>query len=373
MSSRTPIRTIAGFAAAAILAAACGGGAVTPAATTAATAAPAAAASAAPAGNVVTVGTTKITLPKAEKTNLKIGQSGGATSGLALQFAARALKLYEKYGLTIEWFTFSGGAQANQALLAGQVDMADNSGGPVVASLATDSPLQIVFVSADNGNDNIFAQSKIKTAADLKGKTLAISGFGSSSHAAALAGLKKLGLTDKDVTLTIVGDNPTRLAALKAGSVDASVQKTALFEELTKAGFTSLVDMSKSGGVVARTSMVVPPAFQDKYPNTVLTVTAVMLEAVNAIKGNMDKVAEQYASEGQIPVAQAKKELTEEISYWSPFDGRCSDDVARTTQGILLKTNPALANIDPTKYCTNKYLDILKGLGFQKALAIPGY
>src|SRR5204863_10162684 len=189
-----------------------------------------------------------------------------------------------------------------------------------------------------------------KTAAALEAKPLAICGFGSASHAAALAGLKKLGLTDKDVTLTIVGDNPTRLAALKAGSVDASIQKTALYDELTKAGFNSLVDMSKVGGVVARTSMVVPPAYQDKNPNTTLTVVAVMLEAVNSIKNNMDKVAQQYATEGQIPVEQAKKELVEELSYWSPFDGRCSDDVARTTQGILVKTNPAIANIDPTKY-----------------------
>ena len=116
-----------------------------------------------------------------------------------------------------------------------------------------------------------------------------------------------------------------------------------------------------------------PPAFQDKNPNTVLRVAAVMLEAVNSMKPNIDKVAQQYSTEGQIPLAQAQQELKDEISYWSPFDGRCNDDVARTTQGILLKTNPALANIDPTKYCTNKYLDILKGLGMQKALGIAGY
>ena len=373
MTGKAFVRVVAGLAATAIIGMACGG--TTPAATSAPSAAAAAttAASAAPQGDTFRVGTATITLPKVEKTSIKIGQSGGATSGLALQMAARALNLYEKWGLKVEWFTFSGGAQANQALLANQVDMADNSGGPVMASLATDSPLQIVFVAADNGNDSIFAQASIKSAADLKGKTLAISGFGSSSHAAAIAGLKKLGLTDKDVTLTVVGDNPTRLAALKAGSVAASIQKTALLDELKKAGFTQLADMSKEGGVVARTSLVVPPSFQDKNPNTVLRVVAVMLDAVNQIKPNMDKVAQQYATEGQIPLAQAKSELTDEMSYWSPFDGRCNDDVAKTTRDILIKSNPAVANVDPTKYCTNKYLDILKTLGVQKALGLAGY
>jgi ABC-type nitrate/sulfonate/bicarbonate transport system substrate-binding protein len=360
------LRAVAILAAVAIIAAACGGGGgvAAPAATATAVASSAASSSA----------TGGVKLPAPEKTSLKIGQSGGPTSGAGAQMMARALKLYEKYGIKVEWFTFSGGAQANQALLAGQIDIADNSGGPVVASLATDSPLQIVFVAADNGNDHIYAQANIKTAADLKGKTLAISGFGSSSHAAALAGLKVLGLTDKDVTLTIVGDNPTRLAALKAGSVAASVQKAALFDELTKSGFNSLADLTKAGGgVLARTSMVVPPSFQEKYPNTVLTVVAVMLEAVNQMKKQPDLLAQTYADEGQIPLAQAKQEMTEELKYWSPFDGRCSDDVARNTQQMLLKSSPNLASIDPTKYCTNKFLDILKNLGFQRQLGVPGY
>jgi len=355
------LRPIVAFLAMAIIAGACGGS--TPAASSAPTVA--ATASAAGTGPVV--------LPKPEKTSLKIGVSGGATTGFAVQYMAKGLKLYEKYGFTVEWFTFAGGAQANQALLAGQVDLADNSGGPVVASLATDTPLQIVFVAADNGNDNIFSQASIKTAADLKGKTLAISGFGSSSHAAAVAGLKSIGLTEKDVTLTIVGDNPTRLAALKAGSVAASIQKTALYDELTKAGFNSLADMTKVGGVVARTSMVAPPDFQAKYPNTVLNVVAVLLEAITAMKKNPDLLAQVYADDAKIPLAQAKTEMAAELSAWSPFDGRCNDAVAQTTKDILLKSNPALANIDPTKYCTNKYLDILKNMGFQHQIGVPGY
>jgi NitT/TauT family transport system substrate-binding protein len=360
-ATRGFLRVLALSAGIALVAAACGGAAAPSAAPSAA-----ATASAGASGGA-------ITLPKPEKTDLKIGQSGGATSGFALGYAAKALKLWEKYGFNVQWFTFPGGAQANQALLAGQVDMADNSGGPVMATLATDSPLQIVFVSADNGNDHIYAQANIKTAADLKGKTLAISGFGSSSHAAALAGLKYLGLTDKDVTLTVVGDNATRLAALKGGSVAASIQKAALYDDLTKAGFNSLADMTKIGGVVARTSMVIPPAFQQKYPNTVLNIVALLLEASSKMKTNLDLISQAYADDGKIPLTQAKSEMTEELKYWSPFDGRCSDDVARTTQGILVSSNPAIAKVDPLRYCTNKYLDQLKAMGWQHQLGLPGY
>ena len=62
-----------------------------------------------------------------------------------------------KYGLEIEWLSFDGGSAAAQALLAEQVDVADNSGGPAIASLATDSPMIIAYVTRDNLTDNLYS------------------------------------------------------------------------------------------------------------------------------------------------------------------------------------------------------------------------
>ncbi len=64
----------------------------------------------------------------------------------------------------------------------------------------------------------MYTQSAVKTAADLKGKSVAISSFGSQSHAGALLAVKSLGLATSDVTITQVGNDrpdsrPSRAAA----------------------------------------------------------------------------------------------------------------------------------------------------------------
>ena len=316
------------------------------------------------------------TLPKPDKVEVKIGLSGTATIGLLPQLVAKGLNLFEKYGLKVTFVTFSGAAQATQALQAGQVDVGDNSGGPVVASLATSSPTQMVFVTRHNLTDNLYGRKDIKTAADLKGKNVAVSSFGSQSHAGALLSLKALGLTEKDVTITPVGNDVARLAALKAGSVAASMQDSAIVNELTPLGFNVMVELSKVKdlGGVPRTSLVVAPEFQAKYPNTTLLLVAAYLEGITEMRKQVDKASEFLAKDSEIPLATAKAQVAIELAApWEPRDGRCDNKVFEFTKQVNLPSNPAIANVDPTKACTNAYLDKLAALGFQKKIGVPGY
>ncbi|HET8570010.1 MAG TPA: ABC transporter substrate-binding protein [Candidatus Limnocylindria bacterium] len=318
----------------------------------------------------------EIVFPKPEKTSVKIGLSGVATIGLLPQLVAKGLNLYKKYGLDVEFLSFSGAAQATQALVAGQVDVGDNSGGPVVASLATASPQQLVFITRHNLTDNMYGRKDIRSAADLKGKNVAISSFGSQSHAGALLALKSLGLTDKDVTIQPVGNDSARLAALKAGSVAASMQDSAIAQELTPLGFNILVELTKVQGIggVPRTSLVVYPEFAEKYPNTVLAMVAAYLEGITEMRRQPDRAAEFLAKDAQLPLEQAKKQVEVELAApWEPRDGRCDPVVMEFTRQVNLPSNPALANVDAAKACNNKFLDQLKAMGFQKKIGVPGY
>ena len=352
--------------AATIVASACGGN--EPAASTSTPAASSAgSAPASPAAG---------TLPKPDKVDVKIGLSGVGTIGLLPQMVAKNLGLFDKYGLKVEFVNFSGAAQATQALIAGQVDVGDNSGGPVVSSLATDSPQRMVFITRHNLTDNMYSQKTIKSAADLKGKAVAISSFGSQSHAGALLALKSLGLTEKDVTITPVGNDTARLAALKAGSVAASMQDQAIAEQLTGLGFNVLVQLTKVSGIggVPRTSLVVLPDFEKKYPNTTLLLVAAYLEGETEMRKQPDKSAEFLAKETNITLDEAKKQVAAEMAApWEPRDGMCDPVVMQFTKSVLLPSNPAIANVDPAKACTNDYLNKLKDLGFQKKIGVPGY
>jgi ABC-type nitrate/sulfonate/bicarbonate transport system substrate-binding protein len=69
----------------------------------------------------------------------------------------------------------------------------------------------------------LIVRPEIKTAAELHGKKLAISRFGSASDYAAQLAIEKLGGDPKQVTMLQLGGNPSRLAALTSGTTHATV------------------------------------------------------------------------------------------------------------------------------------------------------
>jgi NitT/TauT family transport system substrate-binding protein len=362
-----------------LVVAACGTSAGTP--TPAATAAPTTASTAAPsessAGSEEPSGSpAAVVLPAAEQTKIRWGQSGTPTSGALPFVAAIGAGLDKKYGLDIEFTPFNGGAPAAQAMLAGQSDVGDNSGGPVIASLATDTPLVMTYVTRSNLTDNLYGSANVKSADDLKGKSIAISSFGSQSHAGALLALKSLGLTDKDVTITQVGNDSARLAALQAGSVAASMNDAEKEQQLKDAGFNVLAKLTEVEGLggVPTSTLTTTRTYADQNPNTVLLLTAMLLEGSVLMRKDPDMTAQSLSKLAEIPIEDAGRQVDEVLAGpWQPADGKCDPEVLEFTKSVLLAANPDLATIDPQPACTNEFLDKLNELGFQHSIGVPGY
>jgi ABC-type nitrate/sulfonate/bicarbonate transport system substrate-binding protein len=154
------------------------------------------------------------------------------------------------------------------------------------------------------------------------------------------------------------------------------MQDSAIAPDLKALGFNVLVELTKVSGIggVPRTSLVMLPDFEKKYPNTTLILVAAYLEGITEMRRQPGKAAEFLAKDANIPIADAKNQVTLELAApWEPRDGRCDPTVMQFTKQVLLPSNPAIANVDPTKACTNDYLDKLKDLGFQKKIGVPGY
>lgn len=316
-----------------------------------------------------------VTLPPPELTEIHIGLSGEYSANVMHAIMAQYLELPEKYGFTDVTFTnFSGGSQVVQAMLAGQVDASDNSSGPVVASLATGSPLKMAFVTRANLTDILYTGPDIKTADDLRGGSIAISSFGSQSHASALVALDTLGLTTDDVTIQQVGNDSARAAALQAGSVSGSMNDATQESELAGLGMNIMVRLAEedtTGGVV-RTSLTFDPQFIEDNPNTVLDLVAMYLEANLAWRNDPEAGAAALSEYAEIPVEQAQAELESALTEpWVPLDGSCDPAVMEFTKETLLPVNPTLESVDPTEACTNEFIDQLRDLGFMDEIGVP--
>ena len=317
-------------------------------------------------------------LPAPELTSLKLGNSGSPTANTMHTIYAECKGLPAKYGMEIEWLSFDGGSAAAQALLAEQVQVADNSGGPAIASLATDSPMIIAYVTRDNLTDNLYAQTDIQSGEDLKGGSIAISSFGSQSHAGALLALSVLGLTTDDVTITQVGNDAARLAALQAGSVTASMNDATQEDELEGLGLNILVRLAEEveagEGGNPRTSLTFLRPFVEENPNTVLNLVAMYTEANHLWMQDVEGSAECLAEAAEIPLDDARAEVEAVLTEpWRPLDGRCDPVVMDFAKQTLLPENPDLESIDASEACINEFVDQLAEMDFQKELGIEGY
>ncbi len=311
-------------------------------------------------------------LPKPELTKVRIGISAPSEP---VQFAAKLadmLGIYKKYGITDVTVTgFEGDGKALQALVAGQLDLFVGGGSTAVNSVVTDTPLKIVSVNGLILNDGLFCTKDIKTAADVKGKSVAVSTFGGTSHGSVLLSLKGLGLTPKDVTITQVGGESTRIAALKGGSIGCAPIDAARADEMKALGFNLLVDLQKSNLPWARSGLMAKAEFIAKNPNTVLVVVASDLEAHNVLWADPKTAAAKFAEFAQIKPDDAEKLITK---VFTPIGNRpmtFTEESLIAPRDVLAAVNPAVTNVDVKKAMDTSFLAKLKEIGFYKAKGIP--
>jgi NitT/TauT family transport system substrate-binding protein len=127
------------------------------------------------------------------------------------------------------------------ALLAGELDYSTVSG---IIGRATIQGLPVKGVMGwfDRPLHILVARPGNKKITDLKGKRVAVSTIGSAPHIILREALAQAGMNpEKDVITLAVGGSGERLAALSAGTVDATPLDVAYVERAEKLGLVSLI------------------------------------------------------------------------------------------------------------------------------------
>jgi NitT/TauT family transport system substrate-binding protein len=200
--------------------------------TTAPTAASAPKPTAAAAAPQATVAPTSAPAPVATSggTVVKIGLVAG--TGATPVFIAQGRGYYQKQGLDVQFVSVSSGAELLPLMASNQLDGGISS--PAAAlfnAVASNVSLKVV---GDAGKQepgawwgglvvrpSLLDDGTLKTAADLKGKTIAVTAPGVGTYMNTVSLLEANGLSDKDVNITFLnfGD---MLSALASGKIDAA-------------------------------------------------------------------------------------------------------------------------------------------------------
>src|ERR1700757_89120 len=185
--------------------------------------------------------------------------SYGGTSGYNVPiWVTQDAGLFKKYGLNTELIFISGAAAGMQAMLANEVHFANTSGAAPINATLHGTAAGIVATSYDLIPYGFVVHKDIHTAADLKGKVVAISRLGGVTELGARVVLEKLGLNPKDMTMIQAGADAQRIPAVQSGNAAATViAPPGLFAAVAR-GLRVMVDLTDSG---------------IKYPTSIFFVT----------------------------------------------------------------------------------------------------
>ena len=216
---------------------------------------------------------------------IRVANGGFGTAINAVLPAAYHEKLYQKYGIDAEYIALDSGTIGMQTLLANEIQILFTTG-----ALAVTANLQGADTVIIAGGINFFpfklvVRPGIKSAADLRGKRIAVSRFGSASDYAAQVALEKLGADPKQNTFLQLGANQPRLSALTSGAVDGSV-----FSEpfatlaVTQHGMRPLIDLAESGVPFPENCFVVKRSYLAEKRNVVVNALKASIEALYLMK-----------------------------------------------------------------------------------------
>jgi len=157
---------------------------------------------------------------------------------------AQEAGLFKKYGLTTDLILISGGSTMIQALLAQEIAFATIAGPAVIQSRIQGADVAIIASPYNLMPYSLVVNGSIRSAADLKGKRVAITRFGGITEVAARLAFDKLGLNPKEVTMIQSGPDGLRLAAVQSGTVAGTlIGPPALFGAVSQ-GLKVMVDLA---------------------------------------------------------------------------------------------------------------------------------
>ena len=218
----------------------------------------------------------------AELTRIRVGYPSLSAAFYQL-FATKEAGLLEKYGFNTEMI-YVQGVQLVQVHVAGQLDLATMSSVVYLQASVEGADLIQVAGSIDNQIMKLMVHPSIAKPQDLKGKTLAVTRFGSLTDLIVRPALKNWGLEpQKDVKLLQIGRMPDMVAAIMQKSVDGGVISFPTSVQAEKLQLRTLLDFAEAGFDLPASTVVVSRRYAKANREIVLRFLKAYIEGTKRL------------------------------------------------------------------------------------------
>ena len=217
-------------------------------------------------------------------------------------------------------------------------------------------------------------RADIKTPADLKGKKVAITRFGSASHWVLQLFLRKWGMRAEDIQILQLGSSPAMYATLDKGGVDGAVFTIPTFFVAEERGYRILADPADMDIYYLQNSVDSTRSFLRKQRDQALRFVKAICEGIAYFKKNKQESIAVLQKKLRIQSAQEKDVKYLEASYnllASKFYNQmpyATPKAVETTLEFISGEDPKAKGADPKSFLDESLVREVEASGFIKSL-----
>lgn len=222
-----------------------------------------------------------------EKIRVAYSSISGNTASLWVSYEHG---FFRKHGLDVDLVFFPGGSSAIQAVTSGEVALAQMAGSAIVQSRLRGSDVVLVAGLINTLTFQVIVDKNIAHPSLLKGRSIGVTRYGSSTDFAARYAVEKWGLIPpKDITVVELGSMPGLLSGLEAGTIHAAMLSAPFTLHARKLGFTVLADLQMLGLEYQHTGIAASEALIKSRPDLIRNFLRAYVEGIHFFKTNREK------------------------------------------------------------------------------------
>jgi NitT/TauT family transport system substrate-binding protein len=305
---------------------------------------------------------------------IRLGLSSiSATSGSI--WVAEEKGLFKKHGVNVEVIFIGGGAsRVVSALLANEIQFSVGGGDAVIRAALRGADTVLALSPMNRGLQRLIARPEFKTPAELKGKRVSITRFGSAGHWAFQLFVKRWRMKPEDFQLIQLGSSPAMFASLEKGGSEAAVLTMPSFFVAEEKGFRTLADPAEMDIYYLQNSVDTTKSFLKTHRAEALRFAKALIEGIAYFKKNkkesldvlQKKLRIQSAQEKDIKYLEASYNLLA-TKYYSavPY---AAPKAIETSLEFIAAEEPKAKGADPRLFVDDSLVREIEASGFIKML-----
>lgn len=312
--------------------------------------------------------------PKPAIAQTKSNLSSSVTSeSMTHVWVARDRGLFKKHGIDMQFILMPRNPLAVAALIAGEIDAAIIGPGHLVNAGLSGAELIGIANFHLKLDYRLNARPEIKKPEDLRGKRVAISGPGSTSHLVSLLSLQSLNIDPaqaKITFLTIPGTEMNRRLALETNGVDATTLRGAIGDIYGNKGYNVLYNFRNAGLTLPQSMLVTTRRIAANKPQVIDGYLKALVEAIAITldPANKELVTRLLASNLRLTNPADAEESYQAVVNSYERAPRPSLEGMRRLHKLLAQINPKVAEVRIENVIDASYMNRLENSGYIQSL-----